>query len=213
VAAPPPDPKSGSGGGVGARLTAKVGPFPVWLWAALILGAYLLYTRLHPGTATAATTAATTATDPAAVDTSGAAGGVGAASFDPSGLQASVDANTASSDANASSIDAIWQLLSLPTADAGTTVATTPPPDPVATGAAPGGTSQAGPASAPTPAPAVQTAAAGHLTQTTPGLLSWGGQTFTTKAAFNQWAQKHGTTAAAEFKTHPQAKALYAGLR
>lgn len=47
--------------GLGQRLTAKAGPLPVWAWAAVILGAYLLYTHLHPATA-ATTTGATTDT-------------------------------------------------------------------------------------------------------------------------------------------------------
>lgn len=36
------------------RLTAKVGPLPVWAWAALILGAALLYLHLNPSSAAAA---------------------------------------------------------------------------------------------------------------------------------------------------------------
>lgn len=35
-----------------ARLTHKVGPLPVWAWAASIIGLYLIYTRLHKGATT-----------------------------------------------------------------------------------------------------------------------------------------------------------------
>lgn len=37
-------------------MTRKVGPLPVWAWAAVILGAYLLYSHFHPSSATAAST-------------------------------------------------------------------------------------------------------------------------------------------------------------
>lgn len=59
-----------------ARLTGKVGPLPVWAWAALILGAYLLYTHLHPSTvATSAdATPVGTGDDSAAQQPGGGAG-------------------------------------------------------------------------------------------------------------------------------------------
>lgn len=50
------------------RLTAKVGPLPVWAWAAVILGGALLYLKLNPG----ATQAQAEGTTVANGDSSGA---------------------------------------------------------------------------------------------------------------------------------------------
>jgi hypothetical protein len=204
--APQPKPKP-SKRGLGSRLSAKVGPLPVWAWAAVILGAYLLYTRLHPATATSDTTATP--------DTSGDSG----AQSPSSGMGGSGDnmsqALFDSLSANTSSVDALTsQLLSQPTpySEFG---------DSPLAGYPTGDTSQgSGPASQPTtqPTPATPAAApaaapAGHPTQTTAGKLSWGGLTFTTKAAFDNWARTHGTTTAKELSNHPQAKAIYSTLK
>lgn len=65
MAATPPAP--GKKRSLGARLTGKVGPLPVWAWAALILGAYLLYSHFHQTAAAPAatdTTSDTSMTDP-----------------------------------------------------------------------------------------------------------------------------------------------------
>lgn len=109
--------RSSSRRSIGARLTAKAGPLPVWAWAAMILvGGYLVY-RLRGGGSSTATTAATSSDTSSAgsVDTSstpvgsgdvssdtGSAGAGGAASnvndsllSQLSGFQSSIDALTA----------------------------------------------------------------------------------------------------------------------
>jgi hypothetical protein len=187
VAPPAASPKSG--GSVSERLTRKVGPLPVWAWAAALLAAYFLYTRMTAGKSAAAPAPASTGpADTTGTDSSGQV----SAGFDQ--VQAGIDANTASLDSLTSA------LLSAA-------------PPSVDSGAAPGGSSQTGPASSPTPPAATAAAHAGHLTQTAAGTLSWGGVTFTTKAAFNRWATAHHTTPAKEFAAHPQAKAIYSTLR
>lgn len=198
--APSKPPKTKAG--VGARLTAKVGPLPVWGWAAAILGAYLLYTHFHPAAAAPATDATP------APDTSGNTGSQVPASGQGS---ASDNLNGALLDqlsANTSSIDALTsQLLqgsgSYSYGDA------------PAAGTPQGAIAQDGPASSPTVA--MQPTAVGgnvaHATQTQSGSLSWGGQTFTTKVAFDSWAKAHGSSTNAELKQHPQAKAIYSTLR
>lgn len=216
MAAPSPvaKPKGSPGRSLGARLGRKVGPLPVWAWAAVILGAYLLYSRLHPGAATSGgTTALTASTDPGSTTGGDTSGGVGSAGTDLSAITAQLganqDAQNQAQDAQSqalgalgSSVDALtWQIMR-----------TTPDPA-GANGAPPGAGSSSGAASTPTPPPAQAAAAAGHLTQTTAGSLQWGGLTFTTKAAFNSWAKSHRTSATKEFAAHPQAKALYSTLR
>lgn len=201
--APSPPRKPGGGRGIGARLTAKVGPLPVWAWAAAILAAYLLYTRMTSSGAVAPSTAGGTADTTSTDANTGGSVTDGGGGFDTSGLEASIGANTDQVAALGSQFDALaFQIQN------------TPPPDPGSTGAPPGSTSQTGPASTPTPTPTpTSPAATGHLTQSSAGVLQWGGVTFTTKAAFNRWAQQHGTTPTKEFATHPQAKAVYSTLR
>lgn len=188
--------------GLAGRLTAKVGPLPVWAWAAVILGAYLLYTRLHPAAVTSP--GDTTATP----DTSGDSG----AQSPSSGMGGTADnMNQALFDslsANTSSLDALTsQLLSQPSPYSNYG-------DAPALGTPAGDTSQGtGPASQPTPAPTAAAAPAGHLTQTAAGKLSWGGLTFTSKAAFDSWAKAHGSSTTAELRNHPQARAIYSTLR
>ena len=224
--APSPSPKGSPGRSLGARLGRKVGPLPVWLWAAAILGAYLLYTRLHPSTATTPATASAAPGNTTGADTSGGVGSVGTdlsavtaqlgslgASVDANAAQvgtlgSSIDANTGQVGALGSSVDALtYQIMTTQPPSAGSNGA------PPGAGASSGSTGGAGPAAVSTPAPAQAAAAAGHLTQTSAGSLSWGGLTFTTKAAFNRWASAHGTSATKEFAAHPQAKAIYSTLR
>lgn len=51
-------PKPKAAAGLKGRLTAKVGPLPVWAWAAVILGAFLAYQHFHgSGSGAAASTA------------------------------------------------------------------------------------------------------------------------------------------------------------
>jgi hypothetical protein len=107
--APSPSPKPKSGGGLGKRLTRKVGPLPVWAWAAVILGAYLLWSRRSGGAATADTTAPT--------PTATSAGSDSLAQVPASGQGSSADnLNGVLLDqlsANTSSLDALTsQLLS-----------------------------------------------------------------------------------------------------
>ena len=238
--APSPSPKGSPGRSLGARLGRKVGPLPVWLWAAAILGAYLLYTRLHPSTATTPATASAAPGNTTGADTSGGVGSVGtdlsAVTAQLGSLGASVDANAAqvgtlgaSVDANAAQVGTLGSSIDANTGQVGALgssvdaltyqIMTTQPPSagsngaPPGAGASSGSTGGAGPAAVSTPAPAQAAAAAGHLTQTSAGSLSWGGLTFTTKAAFNRWASAHGTSATKEFAAHPQAKAIYSTLR
>lgn len=91
---------------LGQRLTAKAGPLPVWAWAAVILGAYLLYSHFHTAASSSSTTASTdgTSTDttdqtPVTSDTSGnpPASGQGGPADNMTGdpLSTSIDALTA----------------------------------------------------------------------------------------------------------------------
>src|SRR5439155_1335644 len=86
-----------------------------WAWAAVILGAYLLYTRLRPSSSAAPSGDATAAapSDSTSGSDSGAqvpaSGGGGAADNLPAGLLDTLNANTASLDALTS------QVLSQPT--------------------------------------------------------------------------------------------------
>lgn len=88
------------------RLTGKVGPLPVWAWAALILGTVLLYLKLHPAAATPADPASSTGDlTPVSADGSnpvGSSGGGSSASnvndallSQLSGFQTSIDTLTA----------------------------------------------------------------------------------------------------------------------
>lgn len=205
--APPPKPPK-SKAGLGQRLTAKVGPLPVWGWAVAILGAYLLYTRLHPAAAAATSSTNSTATPDTSGDSASQvpSSGQGNAADNMNGLLLDqLSANTSSLDALTS------QLLQ----GGGSYAYGDAPP----AGTAPGAIAQDGPASAPTIAPGRANAptaiggSAAHATQTQAGSLNWGGQTFTTKTAFDSWAKAHGSSTSAELKKHPQAKAIYSTLR
>lgn len=190
-------------------MTAKVGPLPVWAWAAVILGAYLLYTRLHPSakTSTADATATPDTSGNSAADST-VSGQGGSGDNMSQGMFDALSANTSSLDALTS------QILSTPVGSG------FGPTDPVpgdtgagTTGPAAASTSNA-PASSPAAAPAATGAApAAHPTQTAAGRLSWGGLTFTSKAAFDNWARAHGSSTTAELRNHPQAKAIYSTLK
>lgn len=199
MAPPSVTPKSTKRGLV-TRLTAKVGPLPVWGWAAVILGAYLLYSRMRPP-------AATTTADTSSASTTD--GTTGSAQVPASGQGGSVDNLSGqlfdALGANSAAVDALTsQILSQP-------VPFTEFGDAPAAGSG-------GPAAQPTTqAPTTTTpqqigANAGHATQTQAGSLKWGGVSFTTKKAFDQWAKSHGTTTARELNNHPQAKAIYSSL-
>jgi len=185
--------------GLQRRLTAKVGPLPVWGWAAAILAAYFLYSRMRPPAATTSNDVASASTPDGSTGSAQVpASGQGSPADNMNGdLLGQLGANTAAIDALTS------QILSAS-------------PFPYEYGDAPAAGSGSVAAQ-----PTVQTAStpqqvganAGHATQTAAGTLQWGGLTFTTKAAFDRWAKAHGTTAAAEFKTHPQARAIYGTLR
>jgi hypothetical protein len=192
-------------------MTAKVGPLPVWGWAVAIIGAYLLYTRLHPAPAATPSTTDTTATP----DTSGDSGsqipasGAGSAADNFSGaLLDQLGANTSAIDALTS------QILSQPV-PGGDANGSPLPGAPVDTGGAAAPAAQpSATAPPPTPHPVATGAPIGqHTTQTAAGQLQWGGLTFTTKAAFDSWAKSHGSSTAAELKQHPQARQIYGTLR
>lgn len=104
--------------GIGGRLTAKVGPFPVWAWVLAALAGYLAYRRFAGGGSSTATlsptaTSADSNATPVGLDSgsppaSGAGGPAGNVSDDLlsqlSGFQTSIDTLTAavqSSDAYA----------------------------------------------------------------------------------------------------------------
>lgn len=196
--APPPAAKPS--GGLQARLTRKVGPLPVIVWAALLLaGGYLLYRRSgNTGSTPAAPTNSTAGSDSGAqVPASGAGGTVDNLNGD---LLDALGAQTQSLDALALQIYESGPYGTAPQPTDGTVGGTNAPP----------GTN--GTAAAPTTAPVAAAAAAGHQTQTQAGSLRWGGLTFTTRSAFDQWARSHGTTATAELRQHPQAKAIYGSL-
>lgn len=198
-----------------ARFTRKVGPLPVWGWAAVILGAYLLYSRLHPAKVetTAVPTDGTagdgTAQQPASGQGSAAdnwsgdlldALGANSAAIDALTLQlqqGQVDSHPLSPGTEGVSVDPT--VLSLPT---DWLPGWAPPHDP------------ATPAAAPSPSgTAAGAVVSPHQTQTRTGILSWDGVNFTTKSAFDKWARTHGTSSAAIFKTHPQAQKLYGTLK
>jgi hypothetical protein len=197
-----------SKGGFAARMTAKVGPLPVWGWAVAIIGLYLLYTRLHPAPA-ATTTTDTTATP----DTSGDSGsqlpvsGAGSAADNFSGaLLDQLGANTSAIDALTS------QILSQPVPGMDANGAPTPgaPTDTSGNGS---GSTPPPAAPPPTPHPVATGGNVAHMTQTAAGQLQWGGLTFTTKAAFDSWAKAHGSSTASELKNHPQARQIYGTLK
>lgn len=200
-----------------ARLTRKVGPLPVWGWAAVILGAFLIYTRLS-AKAGAASTDATgiTSND----------GTTGSAQVPASGSGSPAD-NVSSAlldqlDVNTSALDALTsQILSIPTpysnvGDGPLIGAPASDASQTQTAEQPEPTAPAAPAAQPTvsqPATAAQVGGNVHTTQTAAGVLHWGGLTFTDKASFDRWARAHGTTTTKELSNHPQARSIYSTLR
>lgn len=194
-----------------ARLTRKLGPLPVWAWAALVLGAYLAYTRFRPSTALDANTSSAGETpvspDPAASTDSGSG-----AQLPASGMGNPADQLAPVLPDYSSQFDALnGQLQQLPTfADLG------PIYDKLnSLGAPPGQESQDGPASSPSSVQTGQAASrAAHLTQQPgAGKLNWGGRTFTTQAGFDAWARAHGVSTAQALNNYPQARAIYSTLK
>lgn len=195
--APKPKPKRSPG--LAARMTRKVGPLPVWAWAGLILAAYYLWSRRR-GASSPASSSSAGSSDAAASDAATSAGSDAGAQVPSSGQGSPADNLSAplldQLSANTSAIDQLTQAVSAAYPYSGYADA------PAATA----------------PAPATATAAAkgappAHQTQTTAGVLHWGGLTFTSKAAFDRWARSHGTTTQAELRNHPQARAIYSTLR
>lgn len=199
---------------IAARLSRKVGPLPVWAWAAVILGAYFLYTRLHGGSSSssaASNSTPATPTDTTSGSDSGAqvpvGGGGSPVDNSSANLLSAIGANQAALDQLTS------QILSQPTPYSNvdwSTLLGAP------YGSDFGLTDSGGPASQPTPAastPAPTTVSSAHPTQNTAGVLKWGGINFTTKAQFASWAKAHGTTVDKELANHPQARAIYSTLR
>jgi hypothetical protein len=97
----PPRPRSSSGG-IGARLTAKVGPLPVWLWATILLGVIYLYERHAAASSSSSSSGSTDTTDTTGTPANDQTGGGGATGTPDdsllsqlSGFQSSIDALTA----------------------------------------------------------------------------------------------------------------------
>lgn len=205
----PPNPPS-TGGSFADRLTRKVGPLPVWAWAAVILTVgYLIYRRSGGGAA-AQTTTAPLSTSTSGTDT-GAVSGGGGSGTPSSNLTPDLFGHIY--DANVGTIDALTNAIVNQSALAASSLEA---------GGPPGAVSQSGAASAPTvnapggaaTPPAVKVGGStAHETQTAPGSLSWGGKTFTTKAGFDAWATQHKTTTKAELANHPQARQIYGTLK
>lgn len=87
--APPAKPKSG---GFAARMTRKVGPLPVWAWAALILAAgYLIYRRRGTSSSSASQTTAVPVTPDVTGSNTGALGSSGSDTGGGSQIPAPVD--------------------------------------------------------------------------------------------------------------------------
>lgn len=186
----------------GNVLTRKAGPFPAWLWAVLVIVAYLLFSRLTAGAATSTESTAV----PVSSDTSGADSGAqqpaGGAGSPADNFNADLIGELYGT--NAATIDTLTNaLLTQRAIDAA----------PVENGGPPGSSSPNGVAAKPVDTTAIVTSAAGHLTQNVGSALQWGGKTFTTKAGFDLWAKQHGTTAGKELANHPQALTIYNSLR
>lgn len=192
---PAPSPPPSGGGGIAARFTRKVGPLPVWGWAALILGAYLLYARLHPADTAAAEPvqqAGPASDEGAQVPASGTTGQLAGPSED---LIAQIYGD------NAATIDTLTNAL------------LTQESLRLSSGVAPGSVSSSGEAAAPAAPATAATAAVAHQSQPQAGLLRWDGQVFATQAGFRAWAKAHGTSPERIFRTHPRAKAIFSTLR
>ncbi len=70
------DTDNSSSPGVGARLTAKVGPLPVWAWAlGLLVGGYLLYRVVSAGGSSSTTSSGATTDSQQTTDTAAQTGG------------------------------------------------------------------------------------------------------------------------------------------
>lgn len=202
---PPPAPSPPkSGGGLAARLTNKVGPLPVWAWAALILGLILLYMRLRPSTPPAASE------QPPAGPETGQAGGVSGGGASGGYAGESNDLLLELHGRNAATIDSLTSaILTQRSIDATAPAATPGTVATVASGAAPSSVQATGPAAAPAPPPV--TAPPG-TTQRQANVLVWDGQSFTTKAGFNAWLKARGFNANQYLANKPQAKAIYSTL-
>lgn len=73
-----------SGGSVSARLTRKLGPLPVYAWALIALGAFLLWRHYKGGAATGSAGSSPTGTNPVPFgDQAGFSGGIGSANVPP----------------------------------------------------------------------------------------------------------------------------------
>lgn len=203
-------PNAPAGASFTDRLTHKVGPLPVWAWAAVILVVgYLIYRRSGGG-AQAQTTAAPVSSGTSGSDTGAVSGGGGSGT--PSS-NLTPDLFGQLYDTNAGTIDSLTNAIVNKSALAASSLDA---------GGPQGAVSQAGTASAPTvnsPAgtatpPAVKVGGSvAHETQTAAGSLAWGGKTFTTKAGFDAWTSAHGTTTKAELANHPQARQIYGTLK
>ena len=205
--------------GVKGTLTRKLGPLPAWVWGLVVVGVVILYRR-HQAASSAA--AAATPLPAVGADTTSTAAG------DTSGGVGASVGGTGGSGSPASNLssDLIGQLYaqggatidSLTNALISQEYANTTPSDSSVPPMVPAGSSTpapGGPASQPA-SPATPTAQGGsiapHATQTSAGMLQWGGLTFTSKAAFDRWAVAHGTTSRAELANHPQARQIYGTL-
>lgn len=205
--APPNVPSSG--GSIGERLTRKVGPLPVFVWAALILAAGYLFYRRSGGSSSQTTAGAPVSAGTSGSDT-GAVSGSGGSGSPASNLTPDLIGQLY--DVNASTIDSLTNAILSQSALAASDTAAGGPPGAVAQGPASAPTVNTSSGAATPPAVKVGGSAA-HATQTAPGSLSWGGQTFTTKAAFDAWARAHGSTTARELSNHPQARQVYGTLK
>lgn len=202
---PPPAPKPKSAGGIGGRLTRKVGPLPVWAWAAAILAAYLLYSRLSSGGPPAASE------PPAPAPSDGTGNDAGP------GILPSVGGSSGSFGDPGQSNDLLAQLYGVNAAsiDSLTSALLTKQSIEAANpneGGPPGASSQAT-AMAPTPAPvAASKASPPGTSQPQAGVLYWDGKAFATKTAFNAWLKARGFNAQKYLANKPQAKAIYSAL-
>lgn len=198
----PKPPAPGGGGGLVGRFTRKVGPLPVWAWAAAILGLILLYMRFGGASGPPA---AEEVAPPGPVDGADG-GGSGTVSGGGSGdAGSSNDLLAQLYGINAGTIDSLTAaLLTQRSLDE---TAPTPTPGTVGgTNMAPSATHPNGPAAAP-----VASAPPG-TTQRQANVLVWDGQRFTTKAGFNAWAKARGFNVQQYLSNRPQAKAIYSTL-
>lgn len=204
----PPAPAKGLAG----RFTRKVGPLPVWAWAALILGAFLLYSRMSGSSPAGADE--TPKPEPVDGTEGGGAGPVAGGSSPPTPGQSN-DLLAELYGVNAGTIDSLTAaLLTQRSLDA-----TAPQPTPGTVGGTnlpQGATDQEGPASSPIypngPGAAPAKAAPRGTSQRQSNVLVWDNQRFTTKAGFDAWLKARGLSARSYLANRPQAKAIYSTL-